>query len=160
MNMCSCFGEKTLFCKTSMGPDMQAVTIAASRSSRNVVSGSSKSVELTILMPCLNEAETLATCIGRARAFLDSSGIVGEVLVADNGSTDGSQQIALVAGARLVTVPTRGYGAALITGITEAQGRYVIMGDADNSYDFSQLQSFVDALRSRQNDCDELHRYR
>ncbi len=104
-------------------------------------------VELTILMPCLNEAETLAICIAKARAYLDRSGIVGEVLIADNGSTDGSQQIAATAGARVVAVPARGYGAALIGGIAAARGRYVIMGDADDSYDFSRLQPFVDALR-------------
>lgn len=104
--------------------------------------------ELTILMPCLNEARTLVTCIGKAQAFFRRSGVVGEVVIADNGSTDGSREIAREAGARVVEVPTRGYGAALIAGIREARGRFVIMGDSDDSYDFSDLQGFVDALRA------------
>ncbi len=104
-------------------------------------------LELTILMPCLNEAETLARCIGKARAFLDRSGIAGEIVIADNGSTDGSQGIAEGLGARVVPVPERGYGAALGGGIAAARGRFVIMGDADDSYDFSRLDAFVAALR-------------
>jgi len=104
-------------------------------------------LELTILMPCLNEAETLAACIGKARGFLDRTGIAGEVVIADNGSTDGSQQIAESLGARVVPVPERGYGAALAGGIQAARGRYIIMGDADDSYDFSRLDAFVDQLR-------------
>src|SRR6516225_6765170 len=91
-------------------------------------------IELSIVMPCLNEAETLEKCIGKAKRFLRESGIVGEVLIADNGSTDGSQDIARRNGARLVHVPVRGYGAALRSGIAAARGRYVIMGDADDSY--------------------------
>ncbi|MDP1732098.1 MAG: glycosyltransferase family 2 protein [Devosia sp.] len=104
-------------------------------------------LELTILMPCLNEAETLATCIAKASGFLDRSGISGEVLIADNGSTDGSQGIAEATGARVVEVHEKGYGAALGGGIAAARGRYVIMGDADDSYDFAGLDSFVDELR-------------
>jgi glycosyltransferase involved in cell wall biosynthesis len=103
--------------------------------------------ELTILMPCLNEARTLPACIGKARAFLARTGIDGEVLVADNGSTDGSQTLAMSCGARVVDVPVRGYGAALIAGIDAATGRYVIMGDADDSYDFGLLEAFVAELR-------------
>ena len=103
--------------------------------------------ELTILMPCLNEAETLARCIGKARGFLIRSGIVGEVLVADNGSTDGSREIAEREGARVVQVAEKGYGSALAGGIRAARGRYVIMGDADSSYDFSRLDAFVARLR-------------
>ena len=105
-------------------------------------------LELTILMPCLNEAETLAVCVQKARGFLERSGILGEVLIADNGSTDGSQLIAEENGARVVAVPERGYGAALIGGIHAARGRYVIMGDADDSYDFENLDSMVDRLRA------------
>lgn len=105
-------------------------------------------IELSILMPCLNEAETLAVCIRRAKLFLAASGLAGEVIVADNGSTDGSQQIANAMGARIVAVEARGYGAALIGGIAAARGRFVVMGDADDSYDFSKLQPFVDALRA------------
>ncbi|MFN7054154.1 glycosyltransferase family 2 protein [Hyphomonas sp.] len=104
-------------------------------------------VELTILMPCLNEAETLKVCIEKALGYLERSGVTGEVVVADNGSTDGSQEIARAAGARVVDVPVRGYGAALIGGSTAARGRYIIMGDADDSYDFSSLDAFVGALR-------------
>jgi glycosyltransferase involved in cell wall biosynthesis len=104
-------------------------------------------VELTILMPCLNEARTVAQCVQSAREFLQRSGITGEVLVADNGSGDGSQQLAEAAGARVVPVPQRGYGAALLGGIAAAEGRYVIMGDADCSYDFSRLEGFVEKLR-------------
>lgn len=104
-------------------------------------------VELTILMPCLNEAETLAICIDKAQAFLARAGIVGEVLIADNGSTDGSQDIARAHGARVVPIAARGYGSALIGGIQAAYGRYVIMGDSDDSYDFSRLEGFVEKLR-------------
>jgi hypothetical protein len=103
--------------------------------------------ELTILMPCLNEAETLATCIRKAKDYLRRSGVSGEVLVADNGSTDGSREIAVAEGARIVPVTERGYGAALIGGIKAARGRYVVMGDADDSYDFSKLDPFVNELR-------------
>jgi glycosyltransferase involved in cell wall biosynthesis len=105
------------------------------------------SYELTILMPCLNEAETLAVCIDKAQAFLRRTGIAGEVLIADNGSTDGSQGIAEAHGARVVPIAARGYGSALIGGIQAARGRYVIMGDSDDSYDFSALELFVERLR-------------
>jgi glycosyltransferase involved in cell wall biosynthesis len=104
--------------------------------------------DLTILMPCLDEAETLARCITKARAFLIRSGIVGEVLIADNGSTDGSQQIAEMLGARVVPVAAKGYGSALLGGIRAARARYVIMGDSDDSYDFSRLDGFVEKLRA------------
>jgi len=103
--------------------------------------------ELTILMPCLNEAETLAICIDKAQGFLRRSGVEGEVLIADNGSTDGSQQIARDHGARVVDIPTKGYGSALIGGIQSARGTFVIMGDADDSYDFANLEAFVEELR-------------
>lgn len=105
-------------------------------------------VELTILMPCLNEAETLATCIGKAQRFLESRGVLGEVVIADNGSTDGSPSIAESLGARVVHVPVRGYGAALSAGLKAASGRFVIMGDADDSYDFSSLDAFLERLRA------------
>lgn len=104
-------------------------------------------LELTILMPCLNEAETLATCIAKAQSFLARTGIAGEVLVADNGSTDGSPGLAQAGGARVARVHERGYGAALRAGIAAARGRFVIMGDADDSYDFSRLDPFVAKLR-------------
>ena len=104
-------------------------------------------VELTILMPCLNEAETLAVCIAKAQKFLKRSGIHGEVLIADNGSTDGSQALARQNGARVVDVAARGYGAALAGGILAAKGRFIVMGDADDSYDFSRLDAFMEQLR-------------
>jgi glycosyltransferase involved in cell wall biosynthesis len=105
-------------------------------------------VELTILMPCLNEAETLEVCIAKALGFLERSGIDGEVVIADNGSTDGSQELAERAGARVVPVAEKGYGNALLGGIRAARGRFVIMGDADDSYDFSGLEPFVERLRA------------
>lgn len=105
-------------------------------------------LELSILMPCLNEIETLATCIDKARKFLGDFGIAGEVIIADNGSTDGSIEAAAAHGARVVHVPVRGYGAALGAGIAAARGRFVIMGDSDDSYDFSRLQAYVDGLRA------------
>lgn len=104
-------------------------------------------LELTILMPCLNEAKTLAICIEKAKAYLQRAGIQGEVVISDNGSTDGSQDLARAHGARVVDVPIRGYGAALIAGIEAAQGRYIIMGDSDDSYDFSALDQFITELR-------------
>ncbi len=105
-------------------------------------------MELTVLMPCLNEAETVETCVAKAAGFLREHGIDGEVLVADNGSTDGSQRLAEQAGARVVPVAEKGYGNALMGGIVAARGRYVIMADADDSYDFTALMPFVDALRA------------
>lgn len=104
-------------------------------------------MELTILMPCLNEALTIEKCIHDARSFLERAGIDGEVLIADNGSTDTSRELAEKSGARVICVETKGYGAALKGGINAAKGKFVIMGDADDSYDFSDLQNFVDALR-------------
>ncbi len=99
-------------------------------------------------MPCLDEAETLGVCIDKAKSFLWRTGIAGEVVIADNGSTDGSQAIARARGARVVESKARGYGAALIAGIRAARGRYVIMGDSDNSYDFANLDLFVEKLRA------------
>ena len=104
-------------------------------------------MELTVVMPCLNEAETVAICVRKAVAFLADNGIDGEVVVADNGSTDGSRQLAADAGARVVPIPERGYGNALMGGIVAAHGEYVIMGDADDSYDFTNLMPFIIELR-------------
>jgi glycosyltransferase involved in cell wall biosynthesis len=104
-------------------------------------------LELTILMPCLNEALTVGTCIQRARKLLDDHGIVGEILISDNGSTDGSQKIALALGARVVDCPVRGYGAALQFGIENANGKYVLMGDSDDSYHFDEAFPMVAKLR-------------
>ncbi|WP_297492008.1 glycosyltransferase family 2 protein [Acidocella sp.] len=104
-------------------------------------------VELSIVMPCLNEAETLERCIVKAQAFLARSGVSGEIVIGDNGSTDGSQEIARRAGARVVDVRLRGYGAAIHGAVLQARGRYCIMGDSDDSYDFAHLDVFVAALR-------------
>lgn len=106
-------------------------------------------VELSVVMPCLNEARTLGTCIGKALACLRANGISGEVVVGDNGSTDGSQEVARQAGARVVEVTVRGYGAALHAAIAAARGRFIIVGDADDSYDFGGLMPFVTRLRER-----------
>jgi glycosyltransferase involved in cell wall biosynthesis len=105
-------------------------------------------IELSIVMPCLNEAKTVGFCVAKAFAYLRQQHIDGEVIVADNGSTDGSQAIAVVRGARVVPVAARGYGNALLAGIEAARGTFVIMGDADDSYDFSALDGFVAELRA------------
>lgn len=115
--------------------------------------------ELSIVMPCLDEAETVGVCVAKARRFLEEHEIAGEVVVADNGSTDGSREIARQAGARLITVEERGYGAALSAGFRAARGRFVIMGDSDDSYDFSALMPFVEELR-RGNDLVMGNRFR
>jgi glycosyltransferase involved in cell wall biosynthesis len=99
-------------------------------------------------MPCLNEAETVETCVRKARGWLDAAGVDGEVVIADNGSNDGSRELATAAGARVVPVVERGYGAALKGGIADARGTYVIMGDADDSYDFEHLDPFIERLRA------------
>jgi glycosyltransferase involved in cell wall biosynthesis len=104
-------------------------------------------LEVSIVMPCLDEAETLAACVSKAQSALRESGLAGEVIVADNGSSDGSQQIALDLGARVVPVSARGYGAALNGGISAAVGRYVVMADADDSYNFADVPRFVAKLR-------------
>jgi glycosyltransferase involved in cell wall biosynthesis len=104
-------------------------------------------VEISVVLPCLDEAETLAVCIRKARSSFASLGVVGEVVVADNGSTDGSREIALREGATVVDVPRRGYGAALIAGIRIARGEYVVMADADDSYALEDLHGFLEELR-------------
>ncbi len=105
-------------------------------------------LDLTILMPCLNEAETLVACIAKARLGIDRAGVTGEILIADNGSTDGSIALAEEHGARVVPVAEKGYGSALRGGIAAARGRWILMGDADDSYDFSQAPAFVEKLRA------------
>ena len=103
--------------------------------------------ELSVVMPCLNEAETLAICIKKAQLFFERERVRGEVVIADNGSTDGSIQIAEDLNARVVHVKDKGYGNALIGGITAAEGTYVMMGDADDSYDFSNMMLYLTKLR-------------
>jgi hypothetical protein len=135
--------------KAPMEPPVMGVTDAENIPPAETVPGVSKEpLELTIVMPCLNEAKTVATCVSKAVAFLRSAGISGEVIVADNGSADGSARLAVQAGARVVSVSARGYGSALQAGIEAARGKFVIMGDADDSYDFSQLHGFVERLRA------------
>jgi glycosyltransferase involved in cell wall biosynthesis len=122
----------------------------SSKSTEVITVGSANAepeVVLSVVMPCLNEAETLEACIAKAQRSIEELGITGEVIVADNGSTDGSQEIAARMGARVVTVAARGYGNALMGGIAAARGRFVIMGDADDSYDFLEIPKFVDKLR-------------
>ncbi len=103
--------------------------------------------ELTIVMPCLNEAETIAVCVRKALAALTENGIRGQVIVADNGSSDGSQEIARSNGARVVDVPIKGYGAALAAGISAANSHYILMADADDSYEFNHVPRFIAELR-------------
>jgi glycosyltransferase involved in cell wall biosynthesis len=122
------------------------VTIAA-RSTNQREASAPTAVEVSIVMPCLNEAETLATCIQKARRAIESLGFEAEIIVADNGSTDGSQAVARQLGVRVVEVARKGYGSALIGGVGAARGRFVIMGDADDSYDFTAIGPLIDRLR-------------
>jgi hypothetical protein len=105
-------------------------------------------VELSVVMPCLNEAETLGSCIAKARTAIEAANIAGEIIVADNGSSDGSQAIAESHGAHVVSVTPKGYGSALMGGIAAARGKYIVMGDADASYDFGDIPLFVNQLRA------------
>lgn len=109
--------------------------------------GDTADIELSLVMPCLNEAQTLATCIRKAQQALEGLAIGGEIVIGDNGSTDGSQAIARELGARVIDIPTRGYGAALMGAIAASRGRYIIMGDSDDSYDWTDLKPFVSKLR-------------
>lgn len=104
-------------------------------------------LELTVLIPCLNEEETLGTCIKKAKEAIEKNNLLAEILIADNGSTDLSVEIAAGLGARIINVVEKGYGSALIAGIQQAQGKYIIMGDADDSYDFGDIMKFVTKLR-------------
>ncbi len=126
------------------GMNLEAMSIDAQPAAKEA---NENPVEVSIVMPCLNEAETLEVCIRKAQGFLLAHHIQGEIVVADNGSDDGSQMIALRLGARVVPVEERGYGSALISAIQSARGEYVIMGDADDSYDFAMLMPFVEKLR-------------
>jgi glycosyltransferase involved in cell wall biosynthesis len=123
---------------TDQGPSKSAPTIQNKQTSI---------LELSVVMPCLNESETLAACIEKATRSLRENSIDGEIVIADNGSTDGSQKLATDMGARVVSVDAKGYGSALMGGITAARGKYIIMGDSDDSYDFSNLQPFLEKLR-------------
>jgi glycosyltransferase involved in cell wall biosynthesis len=123
-------------------PQAEAVLSASDRQAEPEV------IEVSVVMPCLNEAETLETCIRKAQDCLARHGVKGEILIADNGSTDGSQEIAERAGARVVPVSEKGYGNALMGGFEAARGKFLIMGDADDSYDFTNLMPFIEKLRA------------
>lgn len=122
-------------------------TVLASEQSSSERVDPSVRVEVSVVIPCLNEANSLAFCIDKAVTAFRASGLSGEVIVADNGSTDGSIQIAEAHGARVVRVEERGYGSALRAGIAAARGPFIIMGDADDSYDFSEVPRFAEMLR-------------
>jgi glycosyltransferase involved in cell wall biosynthesis len=127
---------------------IQGIDMRSRELESQVVLNESVPLELSIVMPCLNEAETLAVCIEKAQRSLRECDIAGEIIVADNGSTDGSQSIAASKGARVLHVQTKGYGSALMGGIAAARGTYIIMGDADDSYDFASLGPFIEQLRN------------
>ena len=114
----------------------------------NCIQKTNFELELTILMPCLNEEKTVLNCIKQAKEFINRNNLKAEILIADNGSCDNSVKIAKEAGARVVNVPQKGYGCALRGGIKEAQGKYIIMGDCDESYDFLNLEEFLSHLRA------------
>lgn len=143
--------ENTLPSVEAFVPAKDAVKSKTNRDSRRAWrradDANTAECELTIVMPCLNEAETLEVCINKARGFIERHEIDGEVVIADNGSTDGSQGLATKCGARVVDVAAKGYGSALMGGIRAARGRFIIMGDADDSYDFVNLMPFVEKLR-------------
>src|SRR5262249_49115710 len=120
---------------------------AAAAGTGDCRAGEPEVVEVSVVMPCLNEADTVETCVAKARRALAENNIAGEVIVADNGSTDGAPPLAARLGARVVHVPAKGYGNALMGGIAAARGKYVIMGDADDSYDFLEIPKFVKYLR-------------
>jgi glycosyltransferase involved in cell wall biosynthesis len=123
-------------------------SIKSGEAPAHTVASEPSSVEVSIVMPCLNEADTLETCIRKAQRALREQNILGEIIVADNGSTDGSQAVAVRAGARIVHVEAKGYGNALMGGIAAARGKFIIMGDADDSYDFLEIPRFVEKLRA------------
>jgi hypothetical protein len=130
--------------------EIRQVTVPTGPAQHGTVAGGDIPIELSIVMPCLNEAETLGRCIEKANRAFRELGIAGEVVIGDNGSTDGSQDIARSHGARVVPVPARGYGNALHGAIVEARGRYLLMGDSDDSYDFSadSIRPFLEKLRA------------
>ncbi len=104
-------------------------------------------IEVSVVMPCLNEEATISACIQKTRVALKRIGITGEIIVADNGSTDNSVAIAQSLGARVVHQPIRGYGAAYLAGIAAARGKYIVIGDSDDTYDFSEMDRFIQPLR-------------
>ncbi len=128
---------------------MRLAVVSESRTeSQDLTARGAETIELSVVMPCLNEAETLETCILKIQKAFHESGVFGEIVVADNGSTDGSPEIAIRLGARVVNVKDPGYGNALMGGIAAASGKYIIMGDADASYDFAHIPRFLMQLRA------------
>jgi len=127
---------------------LSLTTVPANLDKMNAVNPTGDQVELTIVMPCLNEAETIASCVQKAKLGLERAGVRGEILIADNGSTDGSQAIAEKLGARVVPVKEKGYGNALRGGFQAAYCKWIIMCDADDSYDFSKIEGFVEKFRA------------
>src|ERR1700687_3987515 len=133
---------------TSRSEEASMTAVATSQRQPRYTPQSNLSVELSVVMPCLNEVDTIASCVSAAMQALREHRIAGEVIVADNGSTDGSQQIATRLGARVIAVPEKGYGSALMGGIAASRGKYVLMGDADDSYDFREIPAFLSKLRA------------
>jgi hypothetical protein len=129
-------------------PPVRAQDHVLSKAVDVMVASLVEDLELSIVMPCLNEVKTVGVCVDKALSALRAMQVCGEVVVADNGSTDGSQEIARAHGARVITVDRRGYGSALQAGIAASRGKYIIMGDADDSYDFTRLEGFLEKLRS------------
>jgi len=123
------------------------VTVGDDATGAGGLSGAHESVELSIVMPCLNEVRTLGACVRKAGSFLRRTGVTGEIVVADNGSTDGSVELAHQLGVRVVHAAERGYGVAVAAGIEAARGAYIVMGDSDDSYDFRALDGFLERLR-------------
>ena len=132
---------------TASGPGLAMQDVLVSEHDLDSLTDFVQGVELTIVMPCLNEAETIVRCIRKAQTFIERSGIEAEIIVADNGSTDGSRELARAQGVRVVPAPLKGYGAALFAGLSAALGRYCILADCDDSYDFSRLDPFLERLR-------------
>src|SRR5947199_4815040 len=133
--------------RAPLSPDEMRIMVATLLQAVSSDSPAIDDLEVSIVMPCLNEARTVGICVAQAVAAIARLGVRGEGIVADNGSTDGSQDIARAAGARVVNAVRRGYGSALQAGIDAARGLYIVMGDADDSYDFSHLDRFLDKLR-------------
>ncbi len=125
-----------------------AISASPGKEQDQILYGKDPEMELSIVIPCLNEADTVGVCIAKAHRSLEESNIAGEIIIADNGSTDGSQSIASQMGARLIHVESKGYGNALMNGIAAARGKFIIMGDADDSYDFLEIPKFVEKLRT------------
>jgi glycosyltransferase involved in cell wall biosynthesis len=132
---------------TPSSPAATTATVAVPAPLNGAASESERTPEISVVMPCLNEADTIAVCIEKAQAAMREHNIVGEIVIADNGSTDASKEIAEGLGARVVPVPLKGYGNALMGGIAAARGKYVVMGDADDSYDFREVPRFLEKLR-------------